>query len=562
MGAARALPSQVMNRPSACQVPARRRRAPTLVRGAIAVLAAVVVIATGCSSGSGGGGSAGPREAPAPPPADPALVGTYGYGALADPEVTYQPDVVVVGGGPGAIRSARADGLEWVVDGSAPGARDLAIGSVMFATATAVGRVVGLAERGGDLTVTLAPVELGEVVRDGAIALDQPVDLSVARYQLVPELPGALAEPGPMDPAGPVNGGIDAPADPVAAGVGGPGAGPDGTGGDGTDGTVGEGAIGTGGTAGLRPVRFEVVPAAASLAQQGAGPGGLAPSTTTSVEVPVGDWVVKPAATPSKLSLEVKRKATSPLKVSATVALPLDGLRVEAATSISDGIVGSPTFLIHGIKGLEVSISAGAASGALDNSKVRMEVPVDINLPIPPSPATGGLPVNVKVSFKFLVTTALSGNNSTLLAHGRYGLDGPLGVRAGEVVAPTFSVEESIIDSISGIAIGPSGIVVATSTKLQVGIGTPAATAGPYGSLTSSIGLTNGSALGSPLATCRSATLDLKLAGGASLAISSTAAKALERLLPTGTKAEYGVEVSQTILSRSQTVPDVPLCRP
>ncbi|WP_194926234.1 hypothetical protein [Catenulispora pinisilvae] len=48
-------------------------------------------------------------------------VSWYGYGPTPDPHVTYQPDVVLVGGGPNSIWSGSSDGLTWTLAGSAPG---------------------------------------------------------------------------------------------------------------------------------------------------------------------------------------------------------------------------------------------------------------------------------------------------------------------------------------------------------------------------------------------------------------------------------------------------------
>ncbi|NED54547.1 hypothetical protein G3I24_27065, partial [Micromonospora aurantiaca] len=82
-------------------------------------------------------------------------------------DVTLQPDVVLVGGGSRTVRSVSPDGLTWRLD---PGARDadrLAPGRVMFLTGRGVGRVLDLDEEGGDLVVTIGPVTLTEVIRDG-----------------------------------------------------------------------------------------------------------------------------------------------------------------------------------------------------------------------------------------------------------------------------------------------------------------------------------------------------------------------------------------------------------
>ena len=66
---------------------------------------------------------------------------TYGYGATHVEGVELQPDVVLVAGGPHAIREGSADGLTWRIDRDAPGASELAVGSVMLLTSRATGRV-------------------------------------------------------------------------------------------------------------------------------------------------------------------------------------------------------------------------------------------------------------------------------------------------------------------------------------------------------------------------------------------------------------------------------------
>jgi hypothetical protein len=215
--------------------------------------------------------------------------------------------------------------------------------------------------------------------------------------------------------------------------------------------------------------------------------------------------------------------------------------------------------VIDGIKGLEVSLAAGTEDG--DNDKVRVEVPVEIGIPIPPSPATAGLPLQITVEFTFSVETAITGKNSTIQALGKYGLSGPIGVRGGKVLAPTFSVEQSIIDSLQGLTLGPSGVVFAVKTKVQAGLGIAEAYAGPYGFVTTSLGVTNGSSLGAPLARCKGATLDMEVGGGASIEISSPLVDALKKLLPPGTELPEEAETSTNVLHRSQVVPDVPLCQ-
>src|SRR5438094_4543889 len=83
-------------------------------------------------------------------PDDPAVF-AYGYGPQPNRHVKYQPGVVMLAGGPKAIRAVSDDSLTWTIDGKAEGASDLKVGKVMFASSRAVGRITELQRRGNDL---------------------------------------------------------------------------------------------------------------------------------------------------------------------------------------------------------------------------------------------------------------------------------------------------------------------------------------------------------------------------------------------------------------------------
>lgn len=103
---------------------------------------------------------------------------------------TYQPDVVFVEGGPGAIVSASPDGVVWTVDAGADGADDVEVGKVMYVTSRAVGRVARVERSSEGLQVVLAPVELTEVFRDADLSFDRAVTPEMGAYLRIPELPG------------------------------------------------------------------------------------------------------------------------------------------------------------------------------------------------------------------------------------------------------------------------------------------------------------------------------------------------------------------------------------
>lgn len=158
-------------------------------------LVVIAVSMTGCS-----------RDKAALPHNDPS-VKAYGYGPQPNPKVRYQPDVVLIGSGPKAIRGVSDDELTWAIDANSEGADQLSVGKVMFATSRAVGRVTTLEHRGKNLVVTLGPVQFTEVVRDATIDLDTTLDSKLladeqfAPTRLVPGLPLAGEQEAVVRPA-------------------------------------------------------------------------------------------------------------------------------------------------------------------------------------------------------------------------------------------------------------------------------------------------------------------------------------------------------------------------
>ena len=352
------------------------------------------------------------------------------------------------------------------------------------------------------------------MLRDGSINLDQDYDFGGAVFQPVPALPGIESDPTADD-----TGGIETAAHVVH----------------------------------VPPIRLVALHAAGPDLSQ------LPRPSKESISVPVGDYTIKAYSEKAKLGVSVERAGA--IKLGIDLKFPVENFHISSAVDVSNGQVTKSGFVIEGVKGIEVGLSAGIGAVGIDNSKLAIEVPIEVNAPIPPSPATAGLPVNVKLTYKLVIETALTGKNSTLFASGEYGLDGAIGISGGRILEPKFSVKKSVTDSIGGITLGPSGLVVAVKMKLLAGIGTPAATVGPYGSFTAAIGVTNGSSLGAALARCHGTSLDLKVGGGVGFSVSPAAFEALKALLPKKLKLENGIETSKVILHRAEVVPAVPLCQ-
>jgi hypothetical protein len=112
----------------------------------------------------------------------------YGRGVQLDPEVRYQPDVVIVDKGPEVIRSAGADGFSWTIDARA--GRELSIGKIAFITGRCVGRVLAMQKEGDNLRLVLGPVELTDIFRELEVNVNQEIDPAGGLSYEPPQLPG------------------------------------------------------------------------------------------------------------------------------------------------------------------------------------------------------------------------------------------------------------------------------------------------------------------------------------------------------------------------------------
>ncbi|MBE7163135.1 MAG: hypothetical protein INR72_17995, partial [Williamsia herbipolensis] len=153
-------------------------------------------------------------------------VARLGYAPDPDRPGGYRPDVVLIGGGPSAVLAVGADGLSFTLDHRASGVDDLHTGSIMYASASVVGRVVTISPAGADRTMTVAPVSPTDLVDSLTFDESTPLDLDTAsavgragmsevvtQQSTAPSTPGlrgtarALSEAAPRDPQpGPVAG--------------------------------------------------------------------------------------------------------------------------------------------------------------------------------------------------------------------------------------------------------------------------------------------------------------------------------------------------------------------
>ncbi|HKP29522.1 MAG TPA: hypothetical protein VJU15_08960, partial [Gemmatimonadales bacterium] len=112
----------------------------------------------------------------------------YGMGARRDPNVTLQPDVVLLEAGPTAIRGQGENGFTWTIDPDAEGADEIKPGKILLLTSRAAGRVLHTQRTERGLEVILGPAEITEFIKDGEFQLDQPVNFEKMLEHPRPEI--------------------------------------------------------------------------------------------------------------------------------------------------------------------------------------------------------------------------------------------------------------------------------------------------------------------------------------------------------------------------------------
>jgi hypothetical protein len=382
----------------------------------------------------------------------------YGMAPTPDPSITYQPDVVIVGGGAGAIRSQSPNGFIWTIDASAPHAGELAPGKVFFVTNRAVGRVFDVRKEGGNLVVVVGPVNLQEVLREAHIVIDTPVDFGEAIPYTLADLPGRID--------------VIARADSGDAGT--------------------------------------VVPVMFGGWQGAGGPPAQAPSTDVSNLV---HFQVQPVANRFGFGLEVGADAGG-LKLYATAAIHVAAPTAEGRIDVTPtgGFEGASLTLTGG-GGLTWKFAAATNKGLRANVNGIIRPDTDFSIPL----FAGGFPIALTVRQTLSVKTALGVRDTTLSATGVYSFSGAftIGVVKNQWVteAPmNFEATQNLMKGTEGLSMGAAGLDLADEIKVIAGIGAHGFVAGPYFRVTPAIGVFKGSSAG--MIECKEATIDVKFSAG------------------------------------------------
>ena len=234
---------------------------------------------------------------------------------------------------------------------------------------------------------------------------------------------------------------------------------------------------------------------------------------------------------------------------------------MSTTTVIDDGAIKQSDTSLAGIHGVRLDFQGGSAGGLSDNLKVKLEVPLKLKgrqFFVGP-----GFPMVAQLRPKFIVETAFSAKNSTFSGKGEWAFKTDSVAAIGGKVASELGLTtvKSIIDSLDGISIGVSGIVVAVQVQVRYAAGVDMFSFGPYVGLTFAYGLTRGTSI--DLVVCKGGTFDITLVSGISGEMDNV--KITELM-----KNKFGaapklvatlLEVKAPIYHGEDVEPDVPLCK-
>lgn len=417
----------------------------------------------------------------------------YGRAPQRDPAVVYQPDVIIVDGGPDVIRSEGPDPLTWIIDARARHASSLELGKIAFVTGRCVGRVLMVKKNGDNLTLILGPVDLTEIYRKLDITINQPLDLTQAIQDPGPQFPGLKF---PVE-------GKDAARPRLASTLGMPD-------------FATEARSFVEPRASLQSAQYRLVPI-----QDHPGAQGILP-----LPPPVQFQVTKRLDRAEGVGMEFGHEGGG-ANIRAEVQFGLKKPSLDVYISIDNGRVHGRVIL-HNAASLLMAFDSAVGEDFAGNVTWYSPGP-GISFPI-----GGPVPLAFDVRHDFWVETAYTGRQSSFNAGGEYEINADLGFAfTGKTFIPYgprgLVVRKDMFKNLTGASIGPRGLLLKHQVTVTAGVGGLGFTAGPQFIILTSLGTAKGSDIG--IVPCKGVDLAMELQGGVGWTIPEPIAKFVNSFL-------------------------------
>jgi len=453
----------------------------------------------------------------------------FGRSPKPDPNVTYQPGVIVMEHGDTAITSMESNGIVWHFKADAPQVDQIQEDSILFATERCMGRVMHVDRNGDDVRVVLGPVQLTDLFAKAHIALDQPIDLTKALIVTAPDFPNPTPEPS------------DAPA-PSPEGSASPESSPSPAISPTSTGyaprmrllAVTYSVVSPNGTwHPFRHVTFEkaarrVPVQIAQVAPGAVAPGAIPPAVPAPMpgkDFPTVDINGGLDATPclgqcGGLGLQMKYDQGG-ITIYASAVLYLQNPRAKVNLDIAGG-VKSVGIHLSGVAGFRTHYELGADRTFVRNVHLKGDIPLDISFLV-----NMLTPVSVHFTQSLIVDTGFSARTSTLSGTFDYSICCSIGVgysgRDGYGADPParYKVKNEVAHDVNGVSVGINSAVFSLRQQVMLGIGYLGFATGPYVGLVESTTILKQSSIATPVMLpvggdvgCRQATFQLALDGG------------------------------------------------
>ncbi len=511
------------------------------------VVAAVVTIALlalqcGCAGGGGSGGTsddtisnpvvadvlspAAMAGAETGPILDPSsLTPTelqFGRSPKPDPNVTYQPGVIVMEHGDTAISSMESNGIVWHFKAGAPQVDQIQEDSIIFATERCMGRVLHVDRTEDDVRVVLGPVQLTDLFAKAHFAVDQPIDLTKAIAVAAPDFPNPTPEPSPGASALPESSPTSTGYVPRARLV-----------------SMTYSVVSSDGLwRPFRAVKYDAHGIAHQTTVERAArrvpvefAQALAPTTPPAVsapmpgkDIPTFDIDGGLNATPcmSKcggLGLQMTYDQDG-IKIFAYAVLYLQNPRAKVNLNI-DGGVKSAGIHLSGLAGFKVHYELGADRSFVRNVHLKGDLPLDLSFMV-----NTLTPASVHFTQSLILSTGFSARTSVLAGTFDYAVCCSIGVgydggRNGSEGPEKFSAKNEVAHDVKGVSVGINSALFSLRQQVMFGIGFLGFATGPYVGLVASTTVLKQSSAATPVTLpigadvgCRQATFELAIDGG------------------------------------------------
>lgn len=509
------------------------------MRSVVAVVVAIALLGLQCGCASNGGaGNGAPDDtisnsivadvlspaamagAETGPILDPsALTPTelqFGRSPKPDPNVTYQPGVIVMERGDSAISSMESNGIVWHFKAGAPQVDQIQEDSIIFATERCMGRVLHVDRNGDDVRVVLGPVQLTDLFSKAHFAVDQPIDLTKAIAVAAPDFPNPTPEPSPDTSASPESSPASTSYAPRARLV-----------------SMTYSLVSPGGMwRPFRAVKYDAHGIAHQTIVERAArrvplevAQALAPTIPPAVsapmpgkDIPTFDIDSGLEATPCMikcggLGLQMTYDEGG-VKIFAYAVLYLQNPRAKANVNI-DGGMKSAGIHLSGLAGFKVHYELGADRSFVRNVHLKGDLPLDLSFMV-----NTLTPASVHFTQSLILSSGFSARTSTLSGTFDYSVCCSIGVGyngSGNGADPPtrFSVKNQVAHDVNGVSVGINSALFSLRQQVMFGIGFLGFATGPYvGLVASTTILKQSSIMPVPGADCRQATFSLDIDGG------------------------------------------------